>query len=197
MSDKYFDPWEHDPWIIIDRLADIILTCVEGCLVEIGVGHSSFILSKHAQAFDRTYHACDSSWKRCDWLEAQPNIIFDKLVVHRKKSLDFMKEFDDTPAIVFIDGDHRIKNVIKEFEFFIERLVVGGVIFFHDTCPMEGYYERKIEERGMRREMSTWRLKSHLKARNDIEVFTWPYTAATCGLTMVLKKDMSGPFYRL
>lgn len=195
MSDKHFDPWSHEPWIIVDRLADVILTCVEGCIVEIGVGHSSFTLAKHAQAFDRIYHACDSSWKRCDWLEKQPEIVFDKLIVHRKKSTEFIETFDDTPAIVFIDGNHRIKTVIYEFEFFIKKLAVGGVMFFHDTCPMEGYYERKLEKRG--REMNTWRLKPYLKLRDDIEVFTWPYTAATCGLTMVLKKDMSAPFYRV
>ena len=70
-------------------------------------------------------------------------------------------------------------------------------MFFHDTCPMQGYYERKLEKKGIENEMSTWRLKSVLKSRDDIEVFTWPYTASNCGLTMILKKDITLPFYRL
>lgn len=183
-----------DVWAIMDRLADVILTHVEGCIVEIGAGLSTLVFAKHGKAFDREFYTCDSSLSKCEWIQKQ-DIHYDKLFVHQEKSTEFMKTFDKTPAIVFIDGDHRFHVVQVEFDFFIDKLAVGGVIFFHDTCPLEGYYERKLEKTG--REMNTYKMKKVLKERDDIEVFTWPYTAAGCGLTMVLKKDMTAPFYRL
>ena len=193
----FLDPFKDKPWIIIDRLADIILSCVNGCIVEIGIGESSIILTKHAEKFNRKFYTCDRAGKRCDWVRNNPQTQYDKLIVYHGRSLNFIKDFDDTPAIVFIDGDHKIDTVLQEFEFFIKILSIGGVMFFHDTCPMQGYYERKLEKKGIENEMSTWRLKSVLKSRDDIEVFTWPYTASNCGLTMILKKDITLPFYRL
>jgi hypothetical protein len=74
------------------------------------------------------------------------------------------------------------------------KVATGGVIFLHDTSPWKRTYNKKIN---MGRELTLPLIKKELKADETIEVFTWPYTAANCGLTMILKKDMTQPWYRL
>ena len=106
-----------------------------------------------------------------------------------------MDQFDDTPALVLIDGNHMAGVVRQEAHFFIERLATGGVIFMHDTMPPEGGYERKLKQKN--KEMDTYKVRQELEKLPYIEVFTWPYSSGGCGLTMVLKKDMERKFYRL
>ena len=115
----FLDPFKDKPWIIIDRLADIILSCVNGCIVEIGIGESSIILTKHAEKFNRKFYTCDRAGKRCDWVRNNPQTQYDKLIVYHGRSLNFIKDFDDTPAIVFIDEIIKLIPYYKNLNFLL------------------------------------------------------------------------------
>jgi len=112
------------PWIIIDRLADVILENVKGCIVEIGSGSSTLILAKHAEAVGVKFYSCDSSYKICNWIEE--NVKYDKFVLFRGTSFKFMETFNDSPSIVFIDGNHNADVVREETNFFLTKMLVGG-----------------------------------------------------------------------
>lgn len=183
-----------EDWVILDRLADVVLQNVEGCIVEIGIGTSTGILSKHARDFNCRYYACDIKDSKCEWFrEAYKE---DKnFSLYQGKSVEFMKEFDDNIALLFIDGNHNYENVKKEANFFIEKLVPGGVGFFHDmyVAPKhQVYYERKGRD-----EATTYKVRLEMEKRDDIWCLTFPYTAQNRGLTMILKKEKDRPYYRL
>ena len=181
-------------WPIIDRLADVILTYVQGCLVEIGVGYSTQIFAKYSKKYNRKYYGCDRSGGRIEF-QKQQEYTHDGMEFFHGMSSTFMDQFEDTPAMMLIDGNHFAVVVREEVHFFIERMAVGGVIFMHDTMPREGRYEKKLIKKN--KEMDTYKVRQELVHMPHIETFTWPYSSGECGLTMVLKKDMSRKFYRL
>ena len=165
-------------FVIIDRLADIILRSAKGSVVEIGMGGSSHIMAKHANQAKVPYFSCDISPKfRGD---------MDKGHIHFPgKSEDFIKQFSGTPpALVLLDGCHEYEVVKMEFDFFLPKLVPGGVIFLHDTLPPKPQFV------ALNRCGTVYKLRHEIEERKDIEVFTWPYTAMNCGLTMVQKKPV-------
>jgi len=185
---------QKDLWIIIERLGDIILKYNEGCIVEIGAGQSTFMLSGFAKRFNRMHYACDRSDRTCNWLKEK--IKNDTTVICEMDSFDFMKLdcFKNMQIALFlIDGNHKNKYVSKEADFLISKLVPGGVGFIHDTFIAVEYYEAYVA-RGARTEPYLTRLE--LENRKDIWTFTWPYTANECGLTMIMKKEENRPFYR-
>jgi hypothetical protein len=178
--------WDRDTfheWVIVDRLADIILYYVKGCVVEIGIGVSTKILAKHAKNAGVKHYAIDTDAGKCERFEKKAR--HKGLVIYNGTSLDFIKTFDDTPALVFIDGCHDSEVVIQEAMFFIDRLPPGGVIFFHDMYLCEDWVKRQAERN---RFSDTYRVRWELENLKDIWCFTFPYTARGLGLTMVLKK---------
>jgi len=185
----------NETWPVIDGLADTILTNIDGCLVEIGVGLGSTpLFAEYSKRYNRTCHSCDNKYARIEWFKKQ-EYAHDGMIFFKGNSNQFMDQFDDTPALVLIDGNHMAGVVRQEAHFFIEKLAIGGVIFMHDTMPPEGGYERKLKQKN--KEMDTYKVRQELEKLPYIEVFTWPYSSGGCGLTMVLKKDMERKFYRL
>jgi len=175
---------------ILDRIAPIILETVEGCVVDIGIGHTTQIIAPHAKRFNRKQYSVDSNEGKCEFAK-RPEITHDNHIVCHMKSYAFMEEFNDTPSLVLLDGDHRAKVVLQEAKFFIERMAPNGVMFLHDTCPMEYAYVRKMETRN--KEMDTYKARHELEKMEGIDVFTWRYGV---GFTMVLKKDRRMPHFR-
>ena len=109
-------------------------------------------------------------------------------------SFDFMKEccaMKLRPCLVFLDGCHDYDVVIEEVAFFLEALATHGVILMHDTYPPN--------ERGLRRgaNSDSYRVRQEIETwRDRVDCFTWPYTAGSHGLTMVLKKAENRPYFR-
>jgi len=175
-------------WIVVDRLADIILTNVEGCVVDIGIGASTIVLTRHTKKLGVKHYCCDISPRRCKW--AREELCWPE--VYEGKSLDFIKKFPDIPvALVFLDGDHRYETVIQEVRFFLKKLNPGGVIFLHDTYPKEGY----ACEDG-RRCGTVYKVRQEMEKDSSVWSLTWPYTAFNYGMTMLLKKEENVPFFR-
>jgi len=168
-------------WIIVDRLADVILRHAKGCIVEIGMGASTAVLVKHANQARTVLHSVDIDPRQINRKAASNHM------VHIMKSEEFIKSFTDTPALVFIDGCHTHEMVRKEYDFFIERLAPGGVMFFHDTLPPNQSYTRHTLCG------TVYELRHELEKDPTVDCFTWAYTAKNCGLTMVKKRAKSWP----
>ena len=172
-------------WIILDSLAGIILHHRPGCVVEIGVGEgfSTRILFKHVEEAKVKFYTCDVNSK----------IGFDyKDHFHfLGTSFDFIKQFNDIPSVVFLDGNHDYEVVSVEVEFFLKSLVEGGIIFLHDTYPRN----EKHLDKG--RCSDSYKLRQEYEKRRDIvDCFTWPYTAWNYGLTMIIKKPANRLYFR-
>jgi len=171
-------------WSMLKALVPIILFYRPYCIVEIGAGASTFHLAREAENFGVKLYSCDKS-------PAKKKVYFKDHIFVEKFSHDFMKEFDDTPSIVLIDADHRYEVAKEEFDFFFEKLVPGGVIFLHDTMPP---HEELLAETAC---ADVYRLRQELEKREDLDCFTWPYTARFMGLTMVMKKDPDGRYFEV
>lgn len=185
-----------EDWIIVDRLADIILQNVKGCIVEIGMGSSTLLLSKYAKKFGINHWACDKKDTRCKWM--CDNIEYEYFFPFNKSSFAFMKYYEqhirETVALFFIDGNHNYEVVSEEADYFIAHLVPGGIGFFHDTYMADKWVERYKQRN--RKILTTYMLRQDLEKREDINCFTFPYTAGEMGLTMVIKKEENPPYYR-
>ena len=179
------------PWVVIDRIAEIVLDNVGGCVVEIGCGLSTVILAEQAKTYSRAFYTVDKRISKCNWVKE--NIGYDRTIISNQSSNNFMKTFNDVPALVLLDGSHELSTVEAEASFFLDKMNIGGVLFIHDTSPQIKHYERKV---GQGRKMNTYEVRKTLEKDKRYDVFTWRYTAAKCGLTMVTKKDMGDPVYR-
>ncbi len=172
-------------WIILEKLVPIILYFRPFCIVEIGAGESSPVLARIAERYGVKFYSCDIKHEKYAKF-------FHGHIYKEMKSEDFIKEFDDTPGVVFIDGDHSYDVAKMEFDFFFEKLVPGGVIFLHDTYPISAEFLKPDLC------FDVYRLRQELEKRTDeMDVFTWPYTAGYHGLTMVMKKEEGRPFWEL
>jgi len=182
---EWWDQSVFKEWIIIERLAGVILHYVKGCIVEIGLGHSTPVLAKYAKKFNIRHYAVDIDAGRCRKAEKNPVVKHDGFIVYNGRSLDFIETFDDTPALVFIDGCHDAEIVIQEAMFFIDKIPPGGVIFLHDTFLAEEWEQRIA---GLDWFSDTYRARWELENLKDIWCFTFPYTARALGLTMIMKR---------
>ena len=172
-----------EKWIILDALVGIILFYRKGCVVEIGVGSSTDILAKHAKKANVPLYTCD--------LNKNISPLFNKHFHFNCSSLHFINQFDSIPSVVFLDGNHDYDVTIKEVEFFLDKMIIGGVIFMHDTYPpSEQHLTHKYCS-------DSYKLRQEYEKRIDIvDCFTWPYTSGNCGLTMMIKKDPKRPYYK-
>ncbi len=182
-------PWwwqkVYKEWIIVERLADVILHFVKGCIVEIGVGHSTVILGRQSKRLGIKHYAIDTDSGKCKNIEDNPKIMHDNMIIFNGASLDFIDLFDDTPALVFIDGCHDSEVVIQEAMFFLHHLLPGGVMFLHDTHPNEEWKDRLKRNKKF---LDTYKVRWELENTKSVWCFTWPYTARAAGLTMVVKR---------
>ena len=184
------DPAEK--WCVLESLVGIIPRYVSGPIVEIGCtyGDSMYHRRKSTNIFAEKAMAAGVPFYTCD-IKFQVEIDYVKHTHFMGTSLDFIKQFDQTGlSIVFLDGCHAYDVVMEEFNFFYARLKTGGMIFLHDTNPKR---EALLAHGSC---SDSYRVRQELETRReDMEVFTWPYTAGNVGLTMVLKKETDRPYY--
>ena len=179
-SEKYF---EMDGWSLLGAIVPIILFFRPHCIVEIGAGESTPVLAKIAESYGVKLYSCDKSPRK-------NKVYFKDHIFVQKLSVDFIKEFDDIPAVVLIDADHSYETAKMEFDFFFDKLIPGGVIFLHDTLPPDESYVNPSACHDV------YKLRQELEQRTDeMDCFTWPYTAGWCGLTMILKKEKDRPYW--
>lgn len=173
-------------WTIMDAIVPEILYNIPGPIVEIGMGESSEILANHAHQNSRKLYSCDLQMG--GMFNAFDKPLFDGHICFIGKSEEFIKGFKETPAIVFIDGEHTYETVKMEVDYFLPKLVYNGVMFMHDTFPHSFRLTQKDENYPVgQKPEDIYRVRQELERNPDIDVLTWPYTAQNVGLTMVLK----------
>ena len=184
-------------WDIMDVLVPKILKYCPGDIVEIGVGESTAIFAKHAQEVGVKLHSCDiemgGRYKVFD------EELFGGHLCYNIGSKAFIKEYDGHPSIVFLDGDHRYATVKMEVDFFLPRLVDGGVMFMHDTMPRTEGFVRPPENFKNIGVLpgDAYKIRQELERNHHVDVFTWPYSALDMGLTMVMKHTDKRPYWKL
>lgn len=173
-------------WVVVESLIDMVLSNVEGCVVEIGIGVSTTILLEHAKKLGIKLISCDINKKKCDWAKK-----LGVSEVYEGKSLDFIQQFPDVfVALALIDGDHRYPTVIEEVNFFLSKLSPGGVLFMHDTLKpsWDAVYGKVTSD--------SYLVRQEMEKRDGLMTFTWPYTAFSYGLTMLMLKEKNVPKFR-
>ena len=200
MDDTFGNPFKDtqavlmQEWVILDKLLPVILFHRKGCLVEIGVGHSTFYMCKHAYDYKRKVYSIDWNSKKLSGFS------YIRIYNGHKpiwcSSDEFMEKFNEPCAVVLIDGSHDYETAKKEFDFFYGKLVEGGVIFLHDTYPPVAEGDDPAAFLSPIGAGNVWKLRQELeKNRTGMEIFTWPYTAGWSGLTMILKKEKELPYW--
>ncbi len=181
-------------WEIMLRLAPIILSETgTDAIIEIGMGRSTRDFAELRKEHPFELHSCDI-------VERKPKL-FDEHHRYIMKSEEFIHELTDDvldrTGLVFIDGEHHYEVIKMEIEFFLDRLNPNRYIFCHDMFPKN---ETEIGREPIRPSAAwtgdVWKYRLELEKRKDVDVFTWPITAACTGLTMIRKKDLNGPIYR-
>jgi len=173
-------------WTILNQLGDVILQNVAGDLVEIGLGRSTQIFVKLASNFCRRLYCFDISERKCKWAEEHGATAFLGPSVHMLRFIS-SKQL----ALILIDGDHRYETVKQEVDFLLPKLSLGGIMFLHDTAPPLRWARENGRNCGV-----VYKNRLELETKTDLQVFTWPYTAADCGLTMVMRKDPNRPYWK-
>jgi len=150
--------------------------------VEIGAGESSIVLGKVTERAGVELHTIDiKPQKKCRYHKNHH--------YHLMRSEEFMESFDERPAVVLIDADHRYDAAKKEFDFFFEKLVPGGMMFLHDTMPPHEAFVRPTASGDV------YRLRQEIEKRDDCDCMTFPYTAQFMGLTVVLKHEENREYW--
>ena len=183
-------------WTVIERLGDIILNEVKGDIFEIGIGISTPILANLALKFDRVLYSLEKKQELCNWARIFGGIRFSG------KSVNNMKKLTEKPmALGLIDGLHKATTTNREISFFLKRLSIGGIIFLHDTYRrISLLLNSRIKSDPKEINSKKWvgdiyTVRQKLEKMENIQVFTWPYTAMNSGLTMIMKLNPDRPYY--
>ena len=175
-------------WHMLTYIVLGIMKYHKGPIVEIGMGASSFELAYLARGAEEKLYSCDL--KMGGMFNAFPEKLFDNHICFIGKSEDFIKQFDDTPSVVFIDGKHDYEVVKMEGDFFLDKLKDNGVMFLHDAFPQQ---ERLLAADPKPHDVYLYR--QELERNPDYDVFTWPYSSLMMGLTMVMKHKKDRPYW--
>lgn len=171
---------------ILYDFGQYILNGVGGDILEIGVGESSYFLSRLAEKFKRRIYHCDISPSKIvnpmtvdgylshldesTYIEEGkpvPTISFKRAIYYAGPSDDFFKKIPISPiAFAFIDGDHRYEQAARDFWQTWDLLVPEGVIAMHDTYPPD---ETWIDENHCG---DVYKLRQELESTPDIDCLT-------------------------
>jgi hypothetical protein len=179
-------------WDIMGAVVHIILKYVPGDIVEIGMGESTQVLSAYAKEYGVSLYSCDL--RMGGMFRVFDKELFENHHCYIGKSEDFIKEYGGYPRIVFIDGEHLSETVRMEVEFFLPRILPGGVMLLHDTMPV---FKKSIErdDKGYN-PGDIYKVRQELERMPEYDVFTWPYSAVNMGLTMVMVHGTERPYWR-
>jgi Methyltransferase domain len=103
-----------------------------------------------------------------------------KLIINNTD--DFFSENEEKFDIIFIDADHSFDSVKKDFINSLEILNKFGIIFLHDTDPLNEYWAQK-DFCGDSYKIIDWLEENY----PNLNVLTLPITEA--GLTLITRKE--------
>lgn len=94
----------------------------------------------------------------------------------------FFQQFTDTVDIIFIDADHNVNSAIRDFENSLKILNKYGIIFLHDTDPME----KMLLQPGYCNDC--YKIVDYIiSSHPELNIITLPLTQA--GLSIVTRKQ--------
>lgn len=201
-----------DRYRILHDLGQYIVPTVPGSILEIGVGESSYYLTKLAEKFKRRIYHCDISASKIlnpmsvpgylsnseeitYFEERDPNPkSYKRCVCFAGPSDELFKRVPIEPvAMAFIDGDHNFIQAEKDFENVWKLLNEDGYIFLHDTHPPNKDF---LDENHCG---DVYLLRRDLAMKWDrLDSFT--FSKGCClgvGLTMVRKKVKGRPYFQM
>ena len=111
-----------------------------------------------------------------------------KLIINYCKTDDFFLDFMGKIDMAFIDADHCAESALKDFENVLSLLSDNGIIFMHDTDPINNDYINP----GFCGD--SYKLVPLLEKRDDVNIITLPLTEA--GLSIIMKKNSTRTFIR-
>lgn len=112
----------------------------------------------------------------------------NKLSIIYDTTDNFFINFNDKIDMAFIDADHCVESAIKDFDNVLKLLSDDGIIFMHDTDPINNSYIHP----GYCGD--SYKLVPLFEKRNDINIITLPLTEA--GLSIITKKNSTRTFLR-
>jgi len=120
--------------------------------------------------------------RNCIGVDVEDNLIFRNFDFHKKTTDEFFETFTGMADIIFIDADHRIEQVKKDFKNSLNHLNEHGIIFLHDTDP---YEEKYLDDKycGDSYKIHDWIKENH----TELDVITFPIGVA--GITMVNRNN--------
>lgn len=191
---------------ILGVFGDYVLSCTEGCIVEIGCGESSIYLSHLARKHSRKIYHCDIGPDKIVNPLTVPGYMSEQAIdfkggigiLEKMNSLFFIGSSDDlfvkaNPkkiALSFIDGDHNYEQAKKDFDNLLERTVEDGYICLHDTYPPDPSYlpDNRCGD--------VYRLRQEIEKDPRVDSITLPRgTAMHVGFTIVRKKPAALEYY--
>ena len=140
---------------ILHDFGQYVLNGVQGDILEIGVGESSYFLSRLGEKFRRRIFHCDISPSKivnpltvAGYLSHEDDVTYleergipdgcgaKRVICFAGPSDDLFKRFAlPKIAFAFIDGDHRYEQAARDFWNVWPLLADEGVIALHDTYP--------------------------------------------------------------
>ena len=175
-------------WSAMDAWIPIALYHRKGCLVEIGVGESTFFMCKHGKDHDRDVYSIDlNSGKLKDY---NYHKYFAGHYVMWGDSREITGRWDKPIAVMLIDGTHDYEIAKTEFANMWPHVVEGGMVFIHDTYPPQ---EEFLSEYACG---DVWKFRKDLEKRQDeMDILTLPYTGKWCGVSVIIKKEKERPYW--
>lgn len=145
--------------------------------------------SLHLEIGVHTGGSIASVYKHCDKIHAvdiDPNSLrsiehYEKVEFFPLCSDDYFAQLPDDIIFdtAFIDGDHSFETVKRDFDNTFKRLSKNGLVFLHDTCPLDDSY--KVPEHCG----DAWKFADRCINESPLyEMLTLPYHP---GLTIVRK----------
>lgn len=168
---------------VLHDFGQYVLNGVQGAILEIGVGESSYFLNILSEKFKRRIFHCDISPSKIVNPMTVPGYLSkDVVLIEEDGPLDgpcnlaiayagpsdkLFARFDlPTIAYAFIDGDHRYEQAAKDFWNAWPLLAPEGVIALHDTYPPD---ESWTDEN---RCGDVYRLRQELEKNSEMDVLT-------------------------
>lgn len=123
----------------IESLATVIKPKIS---IEVGVaeGRVTRILSKNSTQVI----AIDIDSRAINSIAKLKNV--QGILGQSKEILEGLKNENVMPDLVFIDGDHRISQVMEDFDICFSMLKPEGFILLHDTYPRNQSFVSEINE---------------------------------------------------
>jgi len=103
-----------------------------------------------------------------------------KIKFYNMTTDEYFKQNTNTFDSIFIDADHEYNQVLKDFRNSLNILNSGGIIFLHDTDPVEESFTRP-NLCG-----DSWKVIDIIEEEYDLDLITLPI--AYPGLTIVQRK---------